>query len=220
MLISIALTNAKIVMLIRHGEKLNDKVTNLSPKGQTRAYCLIDLFKNVYATPQKIYAQSPTEKKQSTRPKDTVTPLAESLGLEVDLSYTSGKVKKLSNDILSSPEEVVLVSWSNDNIPDIAQKLGVENPPEWDKDSFDNIWVIYDSTSASYVKNGNSQPIATYSGNGVTMDIVSQNVETCISQNIAQFQNGGSMTSGSEKINYNFIIAIFSLLVCVFINLC
>jgi len=95
-LFGLTLANAKLVMIIRHGEKLNDKVTNLSEKGQARANCLVEAFgtNGFYATPQKIFAQSPSEKKQSTRPRDTVIPLAKSLGLDVDLSYTSNKVKK------------------------------------------------------------------------------------------------------------------------------
>jgi len=147
-LLSISLANAKLIMIIRHGEKLNDKVTNLSPQGEARAKCLINVFGNNgnYATPQKIYAQNVTEKKQSTRPRDTVIPLAQELKLEVDLNYSSGKVKKLANDILNSPEEIILVSWSNDKIPEIVEQFGISNVPDWDNDTFDEIWMISDGT--------------------------------------------------------------------------
>ncbi|OUM66364.1 hypothetical protein PIROE2DRAFT_40834, partial [Piromyces sp. E2] len=146
LLLGITLTQAKLVMIIRHGEKLNDEVTNLSPKGEARAACLINVFGNngTYVSPQKIYAQSPTEKKQSTRPKDTVEPLAKALGLQVDLSFTSGKVKKLANAIAMAPEEVVLVSWSNDKIEDIAEEFGIPNPPKWDGSVFDEVWMLSD----------------------------------------------------------------------------
>ncbi|ORX38120.1 hypothetical protein BCR32DRAFT_331058 [Anaeromyces robustus] len=142
-LFGISLVNAKLVMIIRHGEKLNDEVTNLSPKGEARAKCLINLFgqNGIYATPQRIYAQSPTEKKQSTRPRDTVVPLAESLGLQVDLTYTSGKVKQLSSEILNSPEEVMF---------------------------FDEIWMISDGTPYSnqqtYDNVNNNSSFGTNSG--------------------------------------------------------
>ncbi|ORY86504.1 hypothetical protein LY90DRAFT_302017, partial [Neocallimastix californiae] len=144
MLFSIAMAHAKLVMLIRHGEKINDDYTDLSPRGQARAHCLINVFGNngTYLSPQKIYAQNPTEKKQSTRPRDTVVPLADALGLQVDLSYTSGQIKKLTSDIMSSSDEVTLVSWSNDKIPDIAEKFGINSPPDWDSDVFDDIWMI------------------------------------------------------------------------------
>ncbi|OUM67542.1 hypothetical protein PIROE2DRAFT_34691, partial [Piromyces sp. E2] len=139
--------NAKLVMVIRHGEKINDKVTNLSEKGKARAECLIEAFgpNGLYPTPQKIYAQSPSEKKQSTRPRDTVLPLANSLGLKVDLSFTSNKVKKLVKDIESSPEEIILISWSNDKINDIAEKFDIKKTPKWKGEVFDDIWMITDN---------------------------------------------------------------------------
>jgi len=148
-LLGLTLANAKLIYLIRHGEKLNDKVTNLSPKGEARASCLINVFGNngTLPSPQKIYAQNPTEKKQSTRPKDTVIPLSDHLGLELDLSFTSGKVKNLAKDIMTIPDDIVLVSWSNDKIPDIAEQLGIVNAPDWDNKVFDDIWVLSDGNT-------------------------------------------------------------------------
>jgi len=148
-LLGLTLANAKLIYLIRHGEKLNDKVTNLSPKGEARASCLINVFGNngTLPSPQKIYAQNPTEKKQSTRPKDTVIPLSDHLGLELDLSFTSGKVKNLANAIMTIPDNIVLVSWSNDKIPEIAEQLGIANAPDWDSKVFDDIWVLSDGNT-------------------------------------------------------------------------
>jgi len=148
-LLGLTLANAKLIYLIRHGEKLNDKVTNLSPKGEARASCLINVFGNngTLPSPQKIYAQNPTEKKQSTRPKDTVIPLSDHLGLPLDLSFTSGKVKKLANAIMTIPDDIVLVSWSNDKIPEIAEQLGIVNAPDWDSKVFDDIWVLSDGNT-------------------------------------------------------------------------
>ncbi|OUM66366.1 hypothetical protein PIROE2DRAFT_26510, partial [Piromyces sp. E2] len=138
------LVNTKLAMIIRHGENSSDDTPNLSSKGKARAYCLINAFGNngTFVTPQKIYAQSPTEKKQSTRSNDTVFPLSKALDLDVDLSYTSGQIKKLTKNIMNTAESVVLVSWSNDNIPEIAEKFGIINPPEWDSNVFDDIWMI------------------------------------------------------------------------------
>ncbi|ORX49671.1 hypothetical protein BCR36DRAFT_583740, partial [Piromyces finnis] len=174
-------------MLIRHGEKISDASSNLAPRGKARANCLINIFGNngTYATPQKIYAQSPTEKKQSTRPRDTVIPLSKELGLDVDLSYTSGQIKKLTKNIVNTFEKVVLVSWSNDNLPEIARKFGIENPPEWDSNVFDDIWMIYDNDLPSYYNINGMNKRDTYNGNeGYSMEIVKQNIEECINENI------------------------------------
>jgi len=177
-LLGITVAHAKLVMIIRHGEKLNDEVTNLSPKGEARAACLINVFGNngTYVSPQKIYAQSPTEKKQSTRPRDTVIPLANALGLQVDLSFSSGKVKKLSSDIAMSPEEIILVSWSNDKIEDIAEEFGIPNPPKWDGSVFDEIWMISDGTSYTKSNNGNvMNNNNNYNTNGYSYDTTNTN---------------------------------------------
>jgi len=149
----IGLIHTKIIMIIRHGEKLNNQIKNLSPKGEARAKCLIDIFghNGIYVSPEKIFAQNPTNKKQSTRPRDTVIPLARSLNLTVDLSYSNHKIIKLTKDIIRSPEEIILVSWSKENIPEIARRLGVVNPPlKWGK-SFDKIWIISDGQTP-YIK--------------------------------------------------------------------
>ncbi|KAG4108745.1 hypothetical protein H8356DRAFT_1617522 [Neocallimastix lanati (nom. inval.)] len=221
LLLNIALSYAKLVMIIRHGEKLNDDTTDLSPRGKARAYCLVNVFGNngTYAVPQKIFAQSPSEKKQSTRPKDTVIPLAQILGLNVDLSYTSGKIKKLTNSILSSNDEVTLVSWSNDNIPEIAEKIGINNPPDWNSNVFDEIWMIYDSATTSYYRNSASvSKRETYTGGDYTMEIVKQNITECITDNVKYFvSNTGSSTSDSWHITSNLLYVIISIIAYLFI---
>ncbi|ORX49669.1 hypothetical protein BCR36DRAFT_583737 [Piromyces finnis] len=189
-------------MVIRHGEKINDDLTYLSPRGEARAYCLINVFGNngTYAKPQLIYAQSPTEKKQSTRPRDTVVPLADALGLNVNLFYASGQIKKLVQDINKSTEDVVLISWSNDKIPEIAEKFGISNPPDWDNDTFDEIWMIYNSASPSYFNNNSITKRSTYYGNeGYTMEIVKQNVDDCIAENISKFKTSNSINNGNSS---------------------
>jgi len=222
-LFSITIVNAKLVMIIRHGEKFSDSSPSLSPKGQARAYCLINVFgKNgTYASPQKIYAQNPTEKKQSTRPKDTVTPLSEDLGIQLDLSFTSGQIKKLTNAISISPQKVILISWSNDNIPEIAEKLGISNPPDWDNDTFDEIWMIYDSDTTSYLSSNTKRDV--YSGGGYTMEIVKQDIDECIKENVSRYSavtSGNNESSDSFKLlNINLFTSLLSLVACMIIFL-
>ncbi|KAG4108744.1 hypothetical protein H8356DRAFT_1617521 [Neocallimastix lanati (nom. inval.)] len=221
MLFSIAMAHAKLVMLIRHGEKINDDYTDLSPRGQARAHCLINVFGNngTYLSPQKIYAQNPTEKKQSTRPRDTVVPLADALGLQVDLSYTSGQIKKLTSDIMSSSDEVTLVSWSNDKIPDIAEKFGINSPPDWDSDVFDDIWMIYDSTTTTYLKDSHSKRSAYTGTDGYSMEIVKQNIDTCISENTNNYSSNATSDSTKLSYSYSLFMAIVGMVVCFMINI-
>lgn len=225
----IALANAKLVMIIRHGEKISDDYTDLSPRGKARADCLINVFgsNGTYVSPQKIYAQSPSEKKLSTRPRDTVVPLAQSLGLQLDLTYESGKTKKLTGDILSSNDEIVLISWSNDKIPKIAESLGVVNPPEWNNNVFDEIWMISDGTTP-YTKNTmNSGSTAASNTNTVTngslnkrqsglkLTVVKQEINQCITQTMPKYKSSTTTanTSGSAKsYSVNLFIGLVSLI--------
>ena len=73
---STLMKSSRTIILIRHGEKISDDYTNLSPEGQARAKCLPELFtqEKLGYVPDKIY----TNKRSftSTRPYDTVFPLS------------------------------------------------------------------------------------------------------------------------------------------------
>jgi len=184
-LVGIQLINAKLVMVIRHGEKISDKYSGLSSKGQARADCLIEAFgsNGIYVSPQKIYAQS-TEGKKSTRPRDTVIPLASNLELNIDLSFRSDDVKRLAKQIKNSPEEVVLVSWSRDKIDNFAKQFGIKNVSSWDNNTFDEIWMITDGVSNYNKSTRNSvKPIKTYRGKeGFNIEVVKENIDECINR--------------------------------------
>ena len=136
------------VMIIRHAEKPADKrATNLSPKGYERAKALVTVFGGSrFRVPEIIFAQSPRKKSGSLRPIETVTPLAKSLGLEVNERFQVKRGDDLADYLLRSEEcdgKVVLVSWGSDEIPEIAEDLGARSfDEEWPKDSFDRVWRI------------------------------------------------------------------------------
>jgi len=207
-LLGISIINAKLIMIIRHGEKLNDQLTNLSEKGQARADCLADAFgsKGPFATPQKIFAQNPNEKKQSTRPRDTLLPLARSLGLSIDLSYSEDQYKSLLKAIVDAPEEVILISWSNDNIQDMAGEFGILDAPKWKAPVFDEIWMIKDGRTPQFKNGARVSPSSSYAGTDKwTMDIVKQNVEQCIERIIdaINYPNGHPIPPSNSNSNNN-----------------
>jgi hypothetical protein len=49
--------------------------------------------------------------------------------------------------------------WEYSSIPFLAKKLGVKNPPSWDGDDYDSIWVI------TY---WNGKALMTYDKEGIT----------------------------------------------------
>jgi len=219
-LVALTVAEAKLIMLIRHGEKIDDNHTDLSPQGQARAECLVEAFgqNGVYTSPQKIFAQSPTEQRQSTRPRDTVAPLAESLNLQVDLQYTSGKYKKLAKYLKTAPEEVILVAWGNDRIPNIANELGIANAPNWKGKIFDDVWILTDGKTP-YVQNPNANvtPSRSLKGSlGLDMVIVKENVEQCMSKRLESLQNAqneSQLNSSGEMIKTSGFMTLASLLI-------
>ncbi|ORX76667.1 hypothetical protein BCR32DRAFT_329250 [Anaeromyces robustus] len=204
-LLALTVVEAKVIMLIRHGEKIDDDHIDLSPQGQARAECLIEAFgtNGYYVSPQRIYAQCPSEDKQSTRPRDTVTPLAKSLGLEVDLTYIGYDYEALAGDLKVSQEQVILVCWANDNIPNIAQGLGIPNAPNWKGKIFDDVWVLTDDPN-SFVRDPSNKPTIskTYSGTeGLDMYVVKENVSKCMNQKLGITTTTDDDTDESNELN-------------------
>jgi len=155
--------SSQTIILIRHGEKISDDYSDLSPEGQARADCLPELFTKdeLGYTPSKIYANERTL--SSTRPYDTVTPLAEYLGLEIEefkksnknsaknlLSLEDAKLTKSSkkvikdfveNTLLKDEHDVILVCSSHQVIPIISNLLGKEVDASGDK-GFDKYFIF------------------------------------------------------------------------------
>ena len=151
--------SSQTIILIRHGEKISDDYIDLSPEGQARAECLPELFtKDILGyVPDKIYANERTL--TSTRPYDTVTPLAKYLGLDIEefkksssqkflledapLSETSKKVVKdfVKNTLLKDEHDIILVCSSHQLIPVISDLLGKEVDASGNK-GFDKFFIF------------------------------------------------------------------------------
>ena len=131
--------SSQIIILIRHGEKISDDYTDLSPEGQARAKCLPELFTRdkLGYVPDKIYANKKSF--TSTRSYDTVIPLAKYLGLEIEefkkssskklkdifKNYSDRKTRDFVENILLKDEhDIILVCSSHLNIPIISELLG------------------------------------------------------------------------------------------------
>ena len=116
----------KIIILIRHGEKISDDYTDLSIKGIARAECLPKLFSpnGIKYIPTKLYANN--RSKTSTRAYDTLIPLSKVLNLEIEEFKRSNVdevrdfvVNKLSKD----EHNVILISSSHKVIPYLSTLL-------------------------------------------------------------------------------------------------
>jgi hypothetical protein len=155
------------IMVIRHAEKpgeptdepglmpdgtQNDKA--LTATGWKRAKALVGLFDPangkfadpLLAKPKKLFASADSAATKSLRPKQTITPLAEALKVEIDTEFTKGEEAKLV-EAAKQAGGVILIAWQHEVIPAIADlirggdKKGV--PQHWPGHTrFDLVWVF------------------------------------------------------------------------------
>ena len=126
----------RILIIIRHAEKISDDYTNLSPKGQARAECLSVLFSDsgLKYIPSKLYSNKRNE--NTTRPYDTIFPLSKTLNLKIE-EFEKSQAEFFANTTLRNDNhDVILVSSTHGIIPIITKTLGHEvsvNEDEFDK---------------------------------------------------------------------------------------
>ena len=81
---------------------------------------------------------------ESKRAIQTVTPLADHLGIEVDTHYQQGDEAHLAKEIREL-RCTTLVCWHHENIHKIVEHLGPvtpEPPHSWPDDRFDLVWTF------------------------------------------------------------------------------
>ncbi len=151
-----------VVMIIRHGEKPdgsspgvdangNSDDSSLTAVGWDRAHRLADLFDPVggpprpgLARPTAIYAAGANDDGEGQRTRETVTPLADRLGITVNAGYGKGEEKELVAHVLAQPGPT-LISWQHGEIPAIADafpSVTPTPPSEWPDDRFDMVWTF------------------------------------------------------------------------------
>jgi hypothetical protein len=153
-------------------EGVQDK-DSLIVQGWQRAGALAGFFSSTnanlttldLAVPQVIFASDdhkhPTGAaakagSNSKRPKETVTPLAAKLGVDIDKDYWLGDEPALAKAAAASTG-VVLICWQHEAIPAIANQLIVPPDPipknwpvpqSWPGDRFDVVWIFDPGSTA------------------------------------------------------------------------
>ncbi len=138
------------VIIIRHGEK--PPVGNhLNDRGRARAQALVGFFKSnpevtQYGPPAAIYAMKPSSDDGSFRPIETVTPLAQSLGLQIIEDYAKKDGLAMVQAILSNASyagKMILICWEHHDIVNLVHYLGWDSGPDsWKGDVFDRAWIL------------------------------------------------------------------------------
>jgi hypothetical protein len=152
----------RLVMIIRHGEKPdgsqpgldangNEDSSSLTATGWDRAHRLVDLFdppngalRAGLGRPTAIYAAGANDDGEGTRTRETVTPLADALGLPVNTDYGKGDEEKLVKHVTDQPGPT-LICWQHGEIPGIVDAfpaVSPKPPSQWPDDRFDVIWTL------------------------------------------------------------------------------
>ena len=156
---------ASAVMVLRHAEKPRGAgapygVTvegtldseSLTPRGWQRAGALVGLFVAHPSdsrgarlpTPTHLFASQVGPQSSSARPRETLMPLGERLGLTVDARYRKEELSELVQAI-EAIDGIVLVAWEHHLIPSLTTMLvgDVARVPQvWPDDRYDVVWVV------------------------------------------------------------------------------
>lgn len=157
--LSVLLTTATAqatVYLIRHGEKPSDGSNGLSAQGQQRAQCLVNVFSSSSGyNIGYILAEQPKSDGSRERPVETVTPLANSLGLSVDTHCDRDDSDCVADAVNGyTGDGNILICWEHGQLTNIVEALGDDNAPEYPDSNFNLIWTDpADYTTISSVTN-------------------------------------------------------------------
>jgi hypothetical protein len=133
-----ALSNTT-VLIIRHAEEPS-KGDGLSSRGTERAQEYVEYFKNftIDGKPLKIdYLFAAGDSSNSKRPRLTLEPLAQALGISIDRKFKSKDFLKLAQKIETLPQgSNVLVCWHHSDIPKLIGALGGDAEKVLQKDKW------------------------------------------------------------------------------------
>lgn len=137
------------IILVRHAEKIidpNNPDVNLSPAGQTRAQELVRMFGDgginaIYATQYK-------------RTQETAKPLADKLGLPVNVVNSKGTADLVAKILAENSGQTIFVAGHNNTVPEIILALGGSKYPTIPESEYDNLYIVtvYRTGQAKVVK--------------------------------------------------------------------
>jgi broad specificity phosphatase PhoE len=160
-----------VIMLIRHAEKpIGDEpphgvapdgvadAESLTTRGWQRAGALVGLFapcdhdrpcRSILPTPTHLLASKVGADSSSRRPMQTLQPLADRLGLDIDTRFLKEQAADVV-DAIRMMDGVVLVSWEHRLISSMAARIvgdAAEVPDPWPSDRYDLVWVFEPSAT-------------------------------------------------------------------------
>jgi hypothetical protein len=136
------------VLIVRHAEKA-EKGDGLNAQGQQRAEAYASYFDpwregGETLMPQRLIATR--DSKESERPRLTLTPLSQRLGVSIEQPYADDQVDDLARSLRESNHaNVVLIAWHHGHIDKLIDALGgkagkIIGRKSWPEDVYN--WVV------------------------------------------------------------------------------
>ncbi|MBN8949914.1 MULTISPECIES: hypothetical protein [unclassified Rhizobium] len=145
------------IVFMRHGEKPEAGLGQLSCQGLNRALALPPVLTKLFGKPAAIFAPDPSKRKEDSgtsydyiRPLATVEPTAIALGMPVDTSFGYEDIDDLKAE-LEKPAyagKLIFVAWEHKQIFELARQLMSDNGgdkkavPKWHGKDFDSLYVL------------------------------------------------------------------------------
>lgn len=161
-------TRAETIVFVRHAEKPEAGLGQLSCQGLNRALALPAFFAKAFPRIDAIFAPDPGFAKPDkgkdydyVRPLATIEPTAITRGLPVDAHIGFADIAGLEKALVAPEfrDATIVVAWEHKIIDVVAKDLLVANggelraPPRWDDADFDGVYVLtLASGSASFAR--------------------------------------------------------------------
>ena len=140
---------SSVIIVIRHAEK-PDAGDGLAPAGDARANAYVNYFKHFTVNSNAIhfeYLFAAKDSHESQRPKLTIKPLSQALGLSINTDFKDEEYAELADELHSGrySNKNILVCWHHGKIPKLLAALGADPQQllpngKWPEEVFG--WII------------------------------------------------------------------------------
>ena len=144
------------LVMVRHGEKPDLGLGQLSCQGLNRALALPDVLVAKFGRPDALFAPDPGvhpdvgHDYNYIRPLATIEPTAIRLGLPVDTRFGLEQEARLEDELLDRRHDgqLLVVAWEHNLLVQMARDLVARRGgdaklvPDWPRDDFDSIFVL------------------------------------------------------------------------------
>jgi len=152
--------SGETIVLVRHGEKPEGGLGQLTCKGLNRSLALPSLLVSRYGKPDFIYAPDPAEQVNDghtlptysyLRPLATIEPTAIRLGMPVNAQIGYTHIAELQKELLQPAyaHSLIFVAWEHLMLKQFAERVlqsygtGAAQVPDWPNSDYETIYVFH-----------------------------------------------------------------------------